>query len=73
MDKEKKYNKWKSRRWLVCLYWMITLGVAIYLQLDTPVLVALIAAAGGYFMLFTGFETKRKMNLKEKGKENANQ
>ena len=65
-----KYNKWKSRRWLVCIYWMIILGVAIYLQLDTPVLIALITAAGAYFMLFTGFETKRK--IQRETKENAN-
>ena len=71
MDKIKKYNKWKSRRWLVCIYWMLILGLGISLQLETPVLIALITAAGAYFMLFTGYETKRK--IQREGKENASQ
>ena len=73
--KEKKYNKWISRRWLVAVYLMIlTGGVLLFNQhigLGDMVLIALIGFTEIYLMIFTGYETKRKMKREEKGKENA--
>ena len=73
MKEEKKYNKWKSRRWLVGLYLMILTGGCLlgnsFVNLSNSVLISLIGFTSTYLMLFTGYETKRKM-LRE-GKEDA--
>ena len=63
-----KYNKWKSRRWLVGVYLMVLTGGCLlgneFIKLSDPVLISLIGFTSTYLMLFTGYETKRKM-LKE--------
>jgi len=64
-DKEKeKYNKWKSRRWLLAVYLMVLLAGCLfgnaYIKLPKEVLITLIGSTSTYFMVFTGFETRRK-------------
>ena len=75
--KEKKYNKWASRRWMIAIYLMTILSFVLlgnkYIELHENVLIALIGFVSTYLMIFTGYETKRKMKREEKGKENANQ
>lgn len=75
MDKKNKtYNKWKSRRWLIAIYLMLLLGIVLvgnkFIVLPENVLIALIGFTSAYLMVFTGYETKRKMNREEQ--ENAN-
>ena len=62
--KPKRYNKWKSRRWLIALYLMLlTGGVLIFNQkvgLSDPVLIALISFTSTFLMLFTNYQSKEK-------------
>ncbi len=64
--KEKKYNKWVSRRWLVAVYLMFILGATLlgnaYIGLSDPVLAALIGFVSTYLMLFTKYQSKEKEN-----------
>ena len=66
MDKEKKYNKWKSRRWLVAVYLMIILGGVLFgnakIGLSDPVLISLVTFVSTYLMLFTKYQSKEKEN-----------
>ena len=61
------YNKWKSRRWLICFYWMLVVVVALFgnkvlgLGIDLSLQHTILAAATAYFLLFTGYETYRKV------------
>ncbi len=75
MDKIKKYNKWKSRRWMIAIYLMILTGSVLignkFINLSDVVLVSLIGFTEVYLMIFTGYETKRK--IQREGKENASQ
>jgi hypothetical protein len=70
---EKKYNKWASRRWMIAIYLMaLTGGVLLgnpLIGLGDLVLIALIGFTEIYLMVFTGYETKRK--IQREGKENA--
>ena len=70
---KRKYNKWLSRRWLVGIYLMILTGVSLlgnqFINLSDSVLISLIGFTNVYLMLFTGYETKRKIKREER--ENA--
>ena len=61
----KKYNKWKSRRWLIAFYLMLlTGGVLVFnakVGLSDTVLIALIAFTEVYLMIFTGYRSKEKI------------
>lgn len=69
-EEPKKYNKWHSRRWLIAIFIMIlNIGCLLgntYVGLSDSVLIALIGFTQLYLMLFTGYETKRKMKREEK-------
>lgn len=76
MNKEiKKYNKWASRRWMIAIYLMILTGGCLLFNkvilLPQSVLITLIGFTEIYLMIFTGYETVRK--IKREGKENASQ
>ncbi len=70
---EKKYNKWASRRWLIAIYLMLLTSTLLignkFINLSDVVLVSLIGFTEVYLMIFTGYETKRK--IQREGKENA--
>jgi len=67
---EKKYNKWSSRRWMIAIYLMILTGGVLLgnrlVGLSDVVLVSLIGFTEIYLMIFTGYETKRKMKREER-------
>ena len=71
--KKKKYNKWVSRRWMIAIYLMTLLGGTLlgnnFILLPDNVLIALIVFTSTYLMIFTGYETARK--IKREGKENG--
>lgn len=73
MDEKKKYNKWASRRWMIAIYLMTLLGGTLlgnkYIEIPENVLITLIGFVSTYLMIFTGYETKRKIKREEK--ENA--
>lgn len=76
MNKEiKKYNKWASRRWMIAIYLMTLTGGCLLFNkvilLPQSVLITLIGFTEIYLMIFTGYETVRK--IKREGKENASQ
>ena len=64
--KIKKYNKWKSRRWLVAVYLMSITGYCLIFNstvgLSDTVLLALIAFTELFLMIFVGYQTKEKIN-----------
>lgn len=65
-EKIKKYNKWKSRRWLVAIYLMLLTGYCLIFNstvgLSDTVLIALIAFTELFLMIFVGYQTKEKIN-----------
>ena len=67
--KEKKYNKWSSRRWIIAIYLMVLTGGTLlgnkFIGLSDMVLVSLIGFTEVYLMIFTGYETKRKIKREE--------
>lgn len=66
---EKKYNKWTSRRWMIAIYLMVLTGGTLlgnkFIGLSDIVLVSLIGFTEVYLMIFTGYETKRKIKREE--------
>ena len=68
MEQDKKikpYSKWRSRRWLIAFYWMIIGAILLvgnkFIQLPYQALNTFIGAMAAYMMLFTGYETHRKI------------
>jgi len=63
-DKVKKYNKWKSRRWLIAFYLMLLTGGCLVFNvkvgLSDTVLIALIGFTEVYLMIFTGYQSSEK-------------